>query len=92
MLTPGTLVLLLASPVVQEACADGPAAMRELALPELALEDLGAWRARVRPTPEEAAWLDLPWIPEFAAGLEAADRAGKPLLFWAMNGHPLGCT
>ena len=29
---------------------------------------------------------------EEKAGVLAAEDAGMPLLFWAMNGHPLGCT
>ena len=29
---------------------------------------------------------------EVEEGIVAADVAGKPLLLWTMNGHPLGCT
>jgi hypothetical protein len=46
----------------------------------------------VRPTSAESAWRDIPWQPTFAGGLRAAVEDGRPLLFWAMNGHPLGCT
>ena len=50
------------------------------------------WRDHLAPAPDELRWESIPWHPTFAEGLLAADSAGKPLLFWAMNGHPLGCT
>ena len=31
-------------------------------------------------------------LTTFKDGILAADTAGKPLLLWTMNGHPLGCT
>jgi hypothetical protein len=64
----------------------------EVALPQLRLADLERWRELVRPTADEAAYLEIPWIPSFAEGMRRADAEQKPLLFWAMNGHPLGCT
>ena len=54
--------------------------------------DRAAWRAHLLPTDDELAWAALPWLPAFGEGLAAAERAGRPLLLWAMNGHPLGCT
>jgi hypothetical protein len=38
------------------------------------------------------AWQQIPWATTFKDGIVAADAAGKPLLLWTMNGHPLGCT
>ena len=61
-------------------------------LPALELADLDAWRAWIRPGSGEAAFEQIDWIADFAGGLRAAAEAQKPLLFWAMNGHPLGCT
>ncbi len=55
-------------------------------------DDAPHWQAVVLPQGEELAFEAIPWIPDFAEGLRAASREGKPLLFWAMNGHPLGCT
>ena len=55
-------------------------------------DDLERWRAYVRPAPEDLAFEAIPWIPSYAEGLRRADAEGRPLLFWAMNGHPLGCT
>jgi len=67
-------------------------AMRALELPLLADDDLETWREFLAPRPEELGFEELPWIASFGEGLRAASEAGKPLLFWAMNGHPLGCT
>lgn len=61
---------------------------RSIALPSVSVEALDAWRTHVRPSSEES----IPWIPTFAEGIRASAAEGKPLLFWAMNGHPLGCT
>jgi len=66
--------------------------MGRLELPALSIDDLGRWREFVLPDATERAFEDLGWIPSFAAGLVAAERAGRPLFLWAMNGHPLGCT
>ena len=71
---------------------DELAAARALSLPALVDADLARWSAWIRPAPAELAFEELDWIPTFAGGLRAAERAARPLLFWAMNGHPLGCT
>jgi hypothetical protein len=34
----------------------------------------------------------IPWRTTLAEGARDAAREGKPILLWAMNGHPLGCT
>lgn len=54
--------------------------------------ELEEWLVALRPTPAESSWELIPWLPSFAAGIEAANAAQRPLLFWGMNGHPLGCT
>ena len=33
------------------------------------------------------SWLDIPWLPSYVDGVMEADRLGKPLLLWGMNGH-----
>jgi hypothetical protein len=53
---------------------------------------LAVWQAHILPRPEEMRWEQIPWLSTFAGGLAAAARARRPLLLWAMNGHPLGCT
>ena len=59
---------------------------------ELRLDDLDAWREHLRPAREELAYEEIDWISDFALGVRASEEQQKPLLFWAMNGHPLGCT
>ena len=55
-------------------------------------QNVEAWRDYILPSPEELAWTQIPWLPTFSEGILAAEAVDKPLLFWAMNGHPLGCT
>ena len=50
------------------------------------------WREHVRPRGEEVSFEQIDWIPDFAGGIRASSEQQRPLLFWAMNGHPLGCT
>ena len=52
----------------------------------------GMWQEFIRPTKDELAWAEIPWIRTFYDGLVESDREQKPLLLWVMNGHPLGCT
>ena len=48
--------------------------------------------ASVVPTVREMTWRTVPWHANFwDAVIEAQDK-DRPLLFWAMNGHPLACT
>ena len=69
---------------------DDPAA--GVPLDELRAADVDDWRALVWPGEEELGHEAIPWLDSFAAGVRAAERDGRPLFFWAMNGHPLGCT
>jgi hypothetical protein len=63
-----------------------------LRLPYVSITEFEKWRNFVRPTKDEASYQAVDWIPTFAGGLHASAEQNKPLLFWAMNGHPLGCT
>jgi len=87
---PAALVLLAltatASP--QDAVETAPAAPP---LPELSAA-FAAARDHVLPEPDELAWRSIGWRPRFGAAMLEADAAGRPVLLWAMNGHPLGCT
>ncbi len=65
---------------------------RKLSLPELSQMDLPRWRAFIRPTEKELGYAGIRWLPDFASGIRRSEAEQKPLLFWAMNGHPLGCT
>jgi hypothetical protein len=55
-------------------------------------EALETWLARILPAPEELAWSEIPWRPSLWEALAEAREQGQPVLLWAMNGHPLGCT
>lgn len=50
------------------------------------------WRDTISPTPEEMAWREIPWHLNLDTALAAGERSAKPILLWAMNGHPLGCV
>jgi len=54
--------------------------------------DLDKWLAFLRPKPEELEWQSIGWRPSLAAAVPEARAARKPILLWAMNGHPLACT
>jgi hypothetical protein len=48
--------------------------------------------APLLPKPEEERWLKIPWRADFAAARAEANRGGKPLFLWLMDGNPLGCN
>ena len=49
-------------------------------------------RDLVLPSEDELAWRRIPWRDTLAAAVLEANDLDKPVLLWAMNGHPLGCT
>ena len=59
---------------------------------ELSPETFARWRDYVRPSDDERSWQEIPWRTSFWRGVLDAQRERKPVLLWAMNGHPLGCT
>lgn len=46
----------------------------------------------IRPTPDETRWQEIPWRTTFWNAVQEAQATDKPILAWAMNGHPLACT
>ncbi|MCP4098529.1 MAG: hypothetical protein GY748_20055 [Planctomycetaceae bacterium] len=50
------------------------------------------WRNYIRTSDNELDWQNLPWKLSFHEGLKEGAKLNKPILLWAMNGHPLGCT
>ena len=46
----------------------------------------------VLPSSAEERWLQIPWRTDVMQARLEAEREGKPLFFWVMDGHPLGCT
>ena len=59
---------------------------------ELSDKPFGSWRDRIRPKAAELCFETVHWLPTFWDGVMAAQKADKPILLWAMNGHPLACT
>ncbi len=59
---------------------------------ELSDQNYLAWRDHILPQNSELDWQQIPWLTTFKDGILTANQADKPLLFWTMNGHPLGCT
>lgn len=53
---------------------------------------LAEWRAAIAPSDAEREWTTIGWRPSFWQAVLEANRTDKPVLLWAMNGHPLGCT
>lgn len=50
------------------------------------------WHDFIRPKADELAWQAIPWRTTLLAALRDAEDVDKPILLWAMNGHPLSCT
>ena len=69
-----------------------PAPQEPSTTPQPTMANLAAWRDHILPDRSELLWETIPWKSSLSAGFAAARESGKPLLFWAMNGHPLGCT
>jgi hypothetical protein len=61
-------------------------------LPTLDASSFQQWLDYVRPTPSERTWEAIPWRPKLWTALVEAQAADKPVLVWAMNGHPMACT
>lgn len=62
------------------------------AAPPLNAENWTKWRDFIRPKAEEMRWQSIPWQTSLMAAVEEARKTNKPILLWAMNGHPLACT
>ena len=71
--------------------ADGPA--HEAARPsELTEKTFSAALASILPDPAENQWRQIAWWPDLSAAIREARVKDKPILLWAMNGHPCGMT
>jgi hypothetical protein len=68
------------------------AASLATAVPAPTDENFAHWRTFIRPTAAEVRWQEIQWRPTFWEGVVDAQKADKPILMWAMNGHPLACT
>ena len=79
-------VLLLAL-VVTGCAAPSPSS----AAPPLTAADAVKLRALIRPLDGEDPFDTIPWETDLWAARTKAAAAGKPVLLWEMDGHPLGC-
>ena len=70
------------------------AAVRSSAAPpgELSDKTLPEWRELIRPKTDDVCFKTVNWLPTFWDGVMTAQKEDKPILLWAMNGHPLACT
>jgi hypothetical protein len=50
------------------------------------------WIDFIRPGAEDLRWARLSWRDELGAAVLEAKKLQRPLLLWAMNGHPMACT
>ena len=55
-------------------------------------ENLDALHARIVPQDRDEDFLAIEWRAALWPALEEARGLDRPVLLWAMNGHPLGCT
>jgi hypothetical protein len=55
-------------------------------------ERVETWAAHIRPDEPESCWREVHWRESFRAGVRDSQIEGKPILLWAMNGHPMGCV
>jgi hypothetical protein len=54
--------------------------------------DFGRLHGLIKPAATEASWVRVPWRTSLWEARQKAAAAGKPILLWEMDGHPLGCT
>ena len=63
-----------------------------LGAPETPEKEFEATRRHVLPSQEEMEFREIPWRAALWDAVVEARDAERPILLWAMNGHPLGCT
>ncbi len=58
---------------------------------ELTDAEFASALAAIRPAADEDRYTQIPWRTSLWAARREAAAAGKPILLWEMDGHPLGC-
>ena len=76
--------LLAAAAFGLPAAADPPGPLSNKTLPD--------WKDLIQPKTKDVCFKDVNWLPTFWDGVMTAQKEDKPILLWAMNGHPLACT
>jgi hypothetical protein len=54
--------------------------------------DFAALRAAIVPCESELQWQKIPWRASLWHAVLEGRATRRPILLWAMNGHPLACT
>jgi hypothetical protein len=54
--------------------------------------DYERWARAIEPDEQERSYEQIAWRNAFGSAIAEARALGRPVLLWAMNGHPLGCT
>jgi hypothetical protein len=78
--------------LISSLCLVAPALTGSTSSHRLDQNSFEEWRDFILPDAREMKWKEIPWHESFWKGLLEAQQKNKPLLLWAMNGHPLGCT
>jgi len=61
-------------------------------VPEITATNLDKWIAFIRPSAEELGWRNVRWHRSLSEAAQEAEKLQRPILLWAMNGHPCGET
>ncbi|MFG0285428.1 MAG: hypothetical protein ACF8R7_13505 [Phycisphaerales bacterium JB039] len=77
----------IAAAAIACACLAAPAPAQDLTA-----ETFDKWAEYIRPAPAECSWEEIRWLESLGKGIAAGAKDRKPVLLWAMNGHPQGCT
>ena len=67
-------------------------AAAEAGAQDLTAETCAQVREAVLPSESDEQWRTIPWHDTLGGAVLEADEQERPVLLWAMNGHPLGCT
>lgn len=62
------------------------------AVEKIPAEKFEKLHALIKPQKAEGKWAEIPWMLDLWAARKKAAEAGKPILLWEMDGHPLGCV
>ena len=60
--------------------------------PEPTESNLSELLMMIEPAASEQAYREIGWRNALWPAVQEARELGRPILFWTMNGHPLGCT
>lgn len=64
----------------------------QVAAPTPGPGNFDSWLAYIRPKPAELGFEEAAWKATFWEAVVESQKTAKPILLWAMNGHPMGCT